>query len=229
MNPLIEFLIEIKGIPETSIILLLMLPIVATIIAFWRQFIGLSTFGIYAPILITFAFYQLSLTPSNNTNLLQGLKYGLALAVVVFVTAALAHELTKKIRLHYLPKMSILLSLVAIGVFATLVAASYLNKGGFISVDILPLLLMITVSEQMISIYIKKGKKSAYILTIGTLFISTLAYVLISWDWLQKTMLAYPYISPLMLVLDLIIGKWSGLRLNEYFKFKSVITQSESD
>lgn len=229
MNPLIQFLIETKGIPETSIILLLMLPLVATIIAFWRQFIGLRTFGIYAPILITFAFYQLSITPNNNTNLLQGLKYGLALAVVVFITATFAHEVTKKIRLHYLPKMSILLSLVAIGVFGTLVLASYLNRGGFTSVDILPLLLMITVSEQMISIYIKKGKKAAYLLTIGTLFISSLTYVLISWSWLQDTMLTYPYISPLMLILNFIIGKWTGLRLKEYFRFKNILTQSESD
>lgn len=229
MNPLIEFLIETKGIPETSIILLLMLPMVATIIAFWRQFIGLRTFGIYAPILITFAFYQLSLTQTNNTSLLQGLKYGLSLAVVVFFTAAFAHEMTKQIRLHYLPKMSILLSLVSIGVFGTLVLASYFNRGGFISVDILPLLLMITVSEQMISIYIKKGRKSAYLLTFATLFISSLTYMLISWKWLQTIMLQYPYISLLMLLLDFIIGKWTGFRLKEYFRFKSILNQGESD
>jgi hypothetical protein len=228
MNPLIEFLIETKGIPETSIILLLMLPIVATIIAFWRQIIGLRTFGIYAPILITFAFYQLGITESG-INLWQGLKYGLTLAIVVFVTASLTHEVTKQIRLHYLPKMSILLTMVTIGVFSTLVLASYLNRGGFVSVDILPLLLMITVSEQMISIYIKKGKKAAYLLTFGTLFISTLSYVLISWTWLQEVILKYPYISLVMLLLNLIIGKWTAFRLEEYLKFKSILSQSESD
>lgn len=228
MNPLIEFLIETKGIPETSILLLLMLPIVATIIAFWRQFIGLRTFGIYAPILITFAFYQLGIT-QDGINLWQGLKYGLALAIVVFLIASLTHEVTKKVRLHYLPKMSILLSVVAIGLFGVLIVASYLNRGGFITVDILPLLLMITVSEQLISIYIKKGKKTAYLLTLGTLFISSLTYALIAWRWLQDMVLRYPYIVLIMLVVNLIIGKWTGLRLNEYFKFKSVMTQSESD
>jgi len=228
MNPIIEFLIESKGIPQTSILLLLMLPIVATIIAFWRQFIGLRTFGIYAPILITFAFYQLGIT-ETGINLWQGLKYGLALAIVVFLIASLTHEVTRKIRLHYLPKMSILLSVVAIGIFGVLIIASYLNRGGFISVEVLPLLLMVTVSEQLISIYIKKGKKSAYLLTVGTLFISSLTYVLISWEWLQEMILRYPYISVIMLVINFIIGKWTGLRLNEYFKFKSVITHSESD
>lgn len=228
MHPLIEFLIETKGISETSIILLLMLPIVATIIAFWRQIIGLRTFGIYAPILITFAFYQLGTTP-YGMNVGQGLKYGIALAIVVFVSASIAHELTKKIRLHYLPKMSIVLSIVAIGVFCMLVLASYLNKGGFISIDTLSILLMITVSEQMISTYITKGRKLAYILTIGTLVISIFIYFLISWDKLQAVMLEYPYLSPLTLILNLIIGKWTGFRLKEYFRFKNILNQSESD
>ncbi len=228
MNPLIEFLIQTKGISESSILLLLMLPLVATIIAFWRQIIGLRTFGIYAPILITFVFYQLSLT-NEGSSLTQGLKYGLALAVVVFATASIAHEFTKKIRLHYLPKMSIVLSIVAFGVFSLLILASYFNKEGFISIDTLSILLMITVSEQMISMYIKKGKKSAYILTFGTLFISILTYLLISWKNLQNLILRYPYISLFTIILNLIIGKWTGFRLQEYFRFQNIIDQSESD
>ena len=227
MNALIQFLIETKGIPENSILLVLMLPIVATIIAVWRQIIGLKTFGIYAPIIITFAFYQLGMTP-DGLNLLQGLKYGLALSLVVFVTAALAHEVTRKIQLHYLPKMSIVLSLVAIGVFGVLVLASYLNKEGFVSVDTLPVLLMITVAEQQISIYIKKGKKAAYVLTIGTVCISTLTYCLISWHKLQDIILKYPFLPLLTLIINLVIGKWTGFRIIEYFRFKSLLKPSES-
>jgi len=228
MNPLIQFLIETKGVSESSITLLLMLPLVATIIAFWRQIIGLRTFGIYAPILITFVFYQLSIT-IEGSSLIQGLKYGLALAIVVFATASIAHEITKKIRLHYLPKMSIVLSIVTLGVFSLFVLASYLNKGGFISIDTLSILLMIAVSEQMISMYIKKGRKSAFILTIGTLFISTISYLLISWKNLQDFMLQYPYVSLLTIILNLIIGKWTGFRLKEYFRFKNILIQNESD
>lgn len=228
MNPFIEFLIDSKGIPETSIILLLMLPLVATIIAVWRQIIGLRTFGIYAPISIIFAFYQLGLE-ETGMNLVRGLKYGLALSLVVFITASFAHEATRKIRLHYLPKMSIVLSSVALGVFGMLALAAYYDNEGFVAVDTLPVLLLITVSEQMISIYIKKGRKAAYILTLGTLFISVLSYLLISWDLIHRLILNYPYLALLGIFLNLIIGKWTGFRLKEYFRFKSILTQSESD
>lgn len=228
MNPLIDYLIESKGIPESSIILLLMIPIVATIIAIWRQIVGLRTFGIYAPILIVFAFYQLSRTPLG-VNILQGLKYGLALLLVVILSASFAHEITKKIRLHYLPKMSIVLSTVSLAVFCLLFLAGYFNKEGFLLVDTLPILLMITISEQMISIYIKKGRKAAYILTLGTVFISIISFLLISWDRLHNLVLKYPYISFTMILVNLVIGKWTGFRLKEYLRFKSILTQSESD
>jgi hypothetical protein len=228
MNPLIESLIVDQNIPENSILLLLMLPIVATIIAFWRQIIGLRTFGIYAPIVITFAFYQLGIT-QDGISLGRGLKYGWALALVVFFSAAFAHELTRKIRLHYLPKMSIVLSIVAIAVFGMLILASYLNRWGFISVDILPLLLMITVSEQLISIYIKKGRKATYILTLGTLLISTLSFILISWENLQDFILKYPHFVLITFILNLIIGRWAGFRLKEFFRFKTLLTESETD
>lgn len=228
MNPLIESLITEQNIPETSIILLLMLPIVATIIAFWRQIIGLRTFGIYAPIVITFAFYQLGIT-EFGISLGRGLKYGWALALVVFFSAGLAHEVTKRVRLHYLPKMSIVLSAVAFAVFGMLILASYLNREGFIAVDILPLLLMITVSEQLISIYIKKGRKATYILTFGTLFISTLSFVLISWDKLQELVLKYPHFVLITFILNLIIGRWAGFRLKEFFRFNTLMADSEAD
>ncbi|MBN2016197.1 hypothetical protein JW766_05180 [Candidatus Dojkabacteria bacterium] len=228
MNPIIQTLVETKGVPETSIILLLTLPIIATIIAIWRQIVGLRTFGIYAPILITFAFYQFGITP-DGINVGQGLKYGLALSIVVFVSATLAHEMTRKIRLHYLPKMSIVLSIVAMAVFIFIGLAAGLDKGGFISVDTLPVLLLITVSEQMISLYIKKGRKAAYFLTVGTLVISVLSYYLISWKWVHETLLKYPLISPATLLVNLIIGKWTGFRFKEYFRFKNILVSSESD
>jgi hypothetical protein len=209
--------------------MLLLLPVVATIISIWRQIVGLRTFGIYAPIMITFTFYQFGVTADNGINFVQGLKYGLALSAVVFASASIAHELTRKIRLHYLPKMSIVLSIVAIAVFAMLAFAAQFDRWGFISVDTLALLLMITVAEQYISIYIKKGRRSAIVLTIGTVLISSLVYLFIAWDNVHTFILRYPYVTLLTLLINLFIGKWTGFRIEEYFRFKSILGKNESD
>jgi len=45
-----------QGVPKETLVFLLMLPIVAIVISFARQVIGIKGFGIYTPLIITFAF-----------------------------------------------------------------------------------------------------------------------------------------------------------------------------
>jgi hypothetical protein len=74
ISPLINFFLN-EGVPFGTVVLILMLPIVATFIAFLRQIVGIKAFGVYTPLLVTFAFLA--------TN---GLKYGIAIFLaVVFV------------------------------------------------------------------------------------------------------------------------------------------------
>lgn len=225
MNGFINYLIETKGIPESTVLLLLMLPIVATLVSFIRNVIGLKTFGIYAPIVLTFAYYQLGMGhDSPRSDLVAGLKYGLALTIVVFISAALAHQATKRIRLQYLPKMSIILTVVALSVLIMLALGAYFEKFGFISVDILSLLLIITVAEQFISLFVKKGGKSALILSIYTVLGSVLAYFIISFKIFQDLMLKFPWVALVTLIINIVIGRWTGLRISEYFKFNSIFS-----
>jgi len=165
----------------------------------------------------------------NGINIIQGLKYGLVLSAIVFITATISHSLTKSLSMHYLPKMSFILSSVAVGIFGVFVLASFFQKNGFLNIDILPLLLMIIVSEQLISMYIKKGRKTAYVLFFGSLLFSIITYLLISWENFQNFMLHYPYLAVIFLIINLFIGRWKGFRINEYFRFKTILKSDESN
>src|SRR3990172_5844089 len=61
MSFLVNFIVN-KGVPVNTIVLILMLPIIATIFAFARQIIGLRAFGIYIPTIVTVSFLALGLT-----------------------------------------------------------------------------------------------------------------------------------------------------------------------
>ena len=74
-HPLVLFFVE-QGVPIQTVTLLLMLPIVATLVAFFRQVIGIKAFGIYTPSIITFAL--LAFDPN-------GLKYGIAIFISVIL------------------------------------------------------------------------------------------------------------------------------------------------
>ncbi|GAG16586.1 unnamed protein product, partial [marine sediment metagenome] len=78
----INYLIN-KGVAIDNIFLLLMLPVIATLIAFLRQILGIKTFGIYTPTIITLSFIA------------TGLKYGLSIFLIILAMATLLRFLLR--------------------------------------------------------------------------------------------------------------------------------------
>lgn len=212
-HPLIETFI-MQGVPVQTVTLLLMLPIVATLVAFFRQVIGIKAFGIYTPSIITFAL--LAFDPN-------GVKYGIAIFVSVIVVGMLARLLLKKFRLLYLPRVAITLSIISLAILGILVVGGEFRRTGLASVSIFPLLIMITLAEKFISTQIEKGSRVAFILAAETLLISIVGYFLIGWNTLTSLLLQYPWIVLFTFAINVLLGKWTGLRLSEYFRFRKIL------
>ena len=210
-SPFILFFLS-SGVPLNTIILLLMLPIIATLIAFLRQVIGIKAFGIYTPLLITFAFLA--------TN---GLKYGITIFIVVILVGMLMRFVLKPFRLLYLPRVAIMLSVVALFMLSLLVLGGSFRRTGLAAVSIFPILIMITIVEKFVAVQIEKGDKTAIILAIETLFISILGFFVASFPPLIKLLIFHPWVILFTFPINIFLGKWTGLRLSEYIRFKKVI------
>lgn len=211
LSPIIQFFLA-EGVPFDTVILILMLPIIATLIAFLRQVVGIKAFGIYTPLIITFAFLA--------TN---GIKYGIAIFLAVLLAGLLMRFILKPFRLLYLPRVAIMLSVVAIFILFFLVLGGNLHRTGLAAVSIFPILIMITLVEKFVAVQIEKGSRTAIILAVETLIISLLGYYLASWGLLIKLLATQPWIILLTLPVNILLGKWTGLRLSEYLRFKEVI------
>lgn len=212
-HPLIGFFVE-QGVPLQTVTLLLMLPIIATLVAFFRQVIGIKAFGIYTPSLITFAL--LAFDPN-------GLKYGIAIFIAVILVGMVTRYALKYFRLLYLPRVAITLSIVALSILGILVVGGAFHRTGLASVSIFPLLIMITLTEKFIATQIEKGSRVASILAIETLLISIIGYFLVSSTVLTTLLLQYPWIILLSFVVNFSLGKWTGLRLTEYYRFRKIL------
>jgi len=210
-SPLIVFFLN-QGVPFETVILLLMLPIIATFIAFLRQVVGIKAFGIYTPLIITFAFLA--------TN---GLKYGIFIFLAVILSGMLMRFVLKPFRLLYLPRVAIMLSVVALVILGTLFLGGNLRRTGLASVSIFPILIMITLVEKFVAVQIEKGDKTAIILTLETLLISIVGFYLASWGGLIGLLASSPWIVLLTFPINFFLGRWTGLRLSEYLRFKDVL------
>lgn len=211
-HPLVAFFIE-QGVPEQTVLLLLMLPLVATLVAFFRQVIGIKAFGIYTPSIITFAL--LAFDPN-------GIKYGIAIFVSVILVGMVTRLALKRFRLLYLPRVAITLSIVSLAILIILVIGGIYKRTGLASVSIFPLLIMITLAEKFIATQIEKGSRTAFILAVETLVISVIGYFLVSWDALTNLILTYPWLVLFTFVINFSLGKWTGLRITEYLRFRKI-------
>jgi hypothetical protein len=211
ISPLINLFIH-QGVPLETIHLVLVLPIIATLIVFLRQVLGIKAFGIYTPLLITFAFLA--------TN---GLRYGIAIFASVVLVGMLSRFLLKPLRILYLPRVAIMLSIVAVFMLIFLAFGGSLRRTGLAAVSIFPILIMITLVEKFIAVQIEKGSKVAVLLATETMIISIIGYYVATWKYLIDILTVYPWLVLLTIPVNILIGKWTGLRITEYFRFKEIM------
>ncbi len=210
-------LIASQGVSIETIYLILALPFIATLIAAFRQLIGIKSFGIYTPLVLTFAFWAI------------GIKYGLAIFIVIFLTGTAVRYILKNFRLLYMPRMAIVLTVISLAILTLLAVGGYLQKTGLASTSILPILILITLIEKFISTQVEKGFRTAAILSVETLAISIAGYYFIIWDVFRDLVLSHPEYILLLFVVNIFLGKWTGIRLSEYLRFRKVIKNVDSN
>jgi hypothetical protein len=211
ISPLIKLFVN-QGVPLETVVLILMFPIIATLIVFLRQVLGIKAFGIYTPLIITFAFLAT-----------HDLRYGIAIFISVILVGMLTRFLLRPLRLLYLPRVAIMLSVVAAAMLILLTFGGSLRRTGLAAVSIFPILIMITLVEKFVAIQIEKGDKTAIILAIETLLISIIGYFIASWHFLIQLLIYWPWVILFTLPINIILGKWTGLRISEYFRFKEIM------
>lgn len=211
VNPLINYFVS-SGVPFETVILILMLPIIATFIAFLRQVVGIKAFGIYTPLITTFAFLA--------TN---GIRYGIVIFVAVILVGMAMRFVLKPFRLLYLPRVAIMLFAVAISILAMLALGGNMKRTGLASVSIFPILIMITLVEKFVAVQIEKGNKTAVYLALETLLISIAGYYIASSKFLISLLVNFPWVVFFTVPINIFLGKWTGLRVSEYFRFREIL------
>lgn len=203
----INYLIN-AGVSPDTIFLVLILPIVATIISFGRQIVGVKAFGIYVPSIITLTF------------VVTQLRYGLLLFIILLLVATISRLAARYLRILYMPRMAIVLTIVSFSIFVTFILAEYFGFSAILSISIFPILVLIILTEKFVDAQIEKGNKAAIILTIETLVLAIISYQIVTWDYFTTFIMAYPEVVLLTLVLNILFGRFTGLRLFEYIRFK---------
>jgi len=205
-----------NGVSELMVYMLLALPFVALLVSFIRQFIGIKAFSIYEPLVLSYSLFFLA--PDFAT----GLKYGIPIIALAWGVSELTRRLLDQTRLHYISKVSIKISLASLAMLAALSFAAYFRKAGFYSINMLAVIIILTMIESVNLFRVKKGDVAANIISLETLLITFLCYSLLSFKPFEELLLERSYLVVLAIVGEIFVGRWKGLRLSEYIRFRDI-------
>ena len=125
----------------------------------------------------------------------------------------------------YIPKVSLLLSFLSLSYLCVLGVAVYLDTQINLALAIFPMMVMSTISEKFLASQSSEGIKKALFATGITVFISFVAYSFVEWGWMKNLIIGRPEYVIIPLFLTFLLGKFTGLRLSEYMKFRTLLRE----
>lgn len=216
MSFFVNYMVE-RGVPSNSLLLILMLPVIVTIVAFLKQVIGLTTLGVYTPSIIALSFVAL------------GIQFGFLIFVLILFFGTLTRLFLRRYRLLYIPRMSIVLTIVSLTILFFMLIGAYFNISQLVSLSVFPMLIMSTMVEKFVNIQSERGFHHALIMIASTLFVAVICYFVVEWSLFKTLIFGHPEIIFLFLVMNVFLGRWTGLRLLEYVRFREIFTRTEDE
>ncbi len=208
LSILVNYLLS-HGVSVQTVILLLMLPVIATIFSFLKQVIGITTFGLYTPSIVALSFLAL------------GWWIGFLFLLFILLIGYGARSFMSRWRLLYIPKVAIILVVVSLSLLVLVALGTWLGLT-FSRDTVFILLILSTQAENFLNLKTEEGWISAILGITETVCGALLCVLIVQWQFLQSIILAYPELILLTIVANIVLGRWTGLRLVEYMRFREV-------
>lgn len=200
------------GIPANTIVLILLAPIIATLVAFVRVVLGLPTLELFVPIALSYALVAV------------GLVLGVIILFSVVIASYLSRVAFKGMSIMFFPKRTLSMLFLSIFVFAGLTISVVFDVEGVRNISIFPVLILMLLGDAIVSVQLYKSLYETTSITVVTIALGVLGFFLATNPWLQSALILYPEVVLLALPANVLIGRYFGLRLTEILRFKSLVT-----
>ncbi len=199
------------GVPIGLLKIILLLPLGALVVAIFRNVIGLNTFGVFLPALLAVA--------SRET----GLWYGILAYLLVIGIVSLVHFPMEKWGILYTPKLVIML--VCVVILFLLISYFAINTGmiAMAYITLFPIVVLTLSAERFARKIEEDGFRQAMYITGQTLVVMVFAYFVMNSISMETLFLAFPEIFLAIIGLNILLGRWIGLRMFEYYRFRTII------
>ncbi len=188
---------------------LLMIPLGALVVVFMRNIIGIRTFGTFMPVLIALAF--------RETELI----WGVILFSLIVGLGLLLRAYVEQLKLLLVPRLAAVLTMVVLLIAGVSVIMHKLGLETGLSVALFPIVIMTMTIERMSLTWEEAGPAEAFKQVSGSLLVAILGYLAMNISEFQYIFFAFPELLLVVLALILLLGRYSGYRLMELWRFRA--------
>jgi hypothetical protein len=190
---------------------LLLLPVAALIVCLFRNVIGLASFGTFAPALLGLAFREFHSMP------------GLVVFVAIVLVGWLMRRVLNRYHLLQVPRTAFLLSLVVVVLIGLTMLANFRSLSATRYVAIFPMVILTGMIERFWTLETEDGTASSFRTLLTTMLIAATIALVLSFHAVVNHLFCFPETVGLIMAGQLLLGRYTGYRLSELFRFRDFL------
>ncbi|KAB7622807.1 inactive transglutaminase family protein [Alkalilimnicola sp. S0819] len=209
---------SLYGLPvntQNAYRILLAVPIGALLVVLLRNVVGVKTFGTFMPVLIALAF--------RETRLL----WGITLFIMIVAIGLLLRRYLEHLKLLLVPRLAAVLTLVILIMVGISLLSHQLGLDRALSVALFPMVILAMTVERMSLVWEEHGARDAFQQGFGSLLVAVLGYLVMNQALVQHLVFVFPELLLVVLAATLLLGRYTGYRLSELWRFRSAAAARE--
>jgi hypothetical protein len=199
---------------QTALRVLLLLPIGALFVAFFRNVVGVPTYGTFMPVLIALALRSFSLG------------IGLALVSFVLFLGVLGRLALERLRLLMVPRLSILLCLVVLTVMGLALVGRDSDNREFFAGLVLPIVILTMLVERFSITIAEEGFREALLRAGSSVLVAVAIYPVFRSARAEYLMFTFPELVVGAMGVLVLIGGYTGYRVSDILRFRGFAQQT---
>jgi hypothetical protein len=193
--------------------ILLLLPLAALVICVFRNLIGLHSFGTFAPALIGLAFHDLHSLP------------GIGVFVAILLIGWLMRRILDRYHLLQVPRVATMLTLIMSVLIGVILVSNHLGASTARYISLFPMVILTGMVERFWTLETEDSMAASFRTLVQTMFIATVIALILSRQFVVKQLFCFPETLGLVMACQLLIGRYTGYRLSELFRFRDFLRE----
>lgn len=191
--------------------ILLVVPLGALVLAIMRNLVGVPTFGTFLAVLVALAL--------RESDLFQGM----AMVAGVIALGWLSRLLMDRLHLLLVPRLCVLLCLVVFMVTGLALIGEGFDSQNLYSGILLPIVILTMLIERFSITTAEEGLRNAMTRLAWTVAVTVLIYPIFQSEVLAHLFFSYPELIFAIAGVLIWIGGYTGYRLSELVRFRSLV------